>query len=72
MNNYDRLLFSYKEIFHCKILLPFLALLALSGCASQTDFQDEDIRPLPFSIPWTTGEDGEAKHLRHIDGIRQS
>lgn len=72
MNNYDSLLSSCKTILHCKILLPILALLALTGCVKQTDFQEEDIRPLPFSIPFVIEGEGAGDHRRHIDGIRQA
>ncbi|WLE98151.1 MAG: hypothetical protein QTN59_04800 [Candidatus Electrothrix communis] len=72
MNNYERFLSFCKSMIHCKVLFTLLALLVLTGCAAQTDFRDEDIRPLPFSIPFVIKGEGEGDHRRHIAGIRQA
>lgn len=73
MNNYDRVISSCNTIFPCKMLLPILTLFVLTGCAAQTDFQEEDIRPLPFSIPYSVDYiEGTEGPLLHIDGFRQA
>ncbi|MCI5156857.1 MAG: hypothetical protein D3906_00150 [Candidatus Electrothrix sp. AUS1_2] len=74
MNDDNNSISSYKKKQSSNVLLLLIfSLLALTGCVKQTDFQEEDIRPLPFSIPYSVDYiEGTEGPLLHIDGIRQA
>ncbi|WPD21630.1 MAG: hypothetical protein SD837_15655 [Candidatus Electrothrix scaldis] len=72
MSDYDKSTASSKKKHLFEIIPLIFSMVALIGCAAQTDLQEEDIRPLPFSIPWVLVGEGAGDHHRHINGIRQA